>query len=147
MKVVVQKVSRAKVSAGGRVAGQIGEGLLLLVGIHGLDSFKTIKWVSDKIIKLRVFEDSEGKMNRSVKDVGGSILVVSQFTLYGNIKRGTRPGFTEAAKPEYAEPLYEDMIRYLKKQSDLHIEEGVFGAAMDIELVNNGPVTILIEKE
>lgn len=146
MKVVVQRVSRARVTIENEVLGSINRGLLLLVGIHGNDSIEVMKWVSDKVMKLRIFEDDEGRMNRSVKEVGGEILVVSQFTLYGNVQKGTRPSFTEAAKPEKAEPLYNQMINYLKSSSNLKIESGEFGAMMDVELVNDGPVTILVDK-
>jgi len=146
MRVVVQRVARAKVTIEKEISGSIGKGLLLLVGIHKEDSHQMMKWVSDKIMKLRIFEDDDGKMNRSVTDIAGGILVVSQFTLYGNVIKGTRPGYTEAAKPEFAEPLYDQMIDYLKTNSNLKIESGVFGAMMSVELVNDGPVTILIEK-
>lgn len=147
MKVIVQRVSRANVTVEEKIKGSIDRGLLLLVGIHENDDRDTIKWVVNKVLKLRIFEDEEGKLNKSVTDVGGGVLVVSQFTLYGNVSKGTRPSFIEAAKPEIAEPLYEKMITYFKNQSDLQIESGVFGAMMDVELVNDGPVTILIEKE
>jgi D-aminoacyl-tRNA deacylase len=146
MKVVVQRVSRAKVTVDREVTGRIGNGLLLLVGIHENDDKSIMRWVSDKIVKLRIFEDEAGKMNRSVSDIGGSLLVVSQFTLYGSVKKGTRPSFIEAAKPGTAEPLYDDMIQYLKKHSGLQVESGLFGAMMDVELVNDGPVTIIVEK-
>lgn len=147
MKVVVQRVSRANVKVDGKISGSIGRGLMLLIGIHENDDREVMKWISNKILKLRIFEDQDGKMNRSVSDIGGGILLVSQFTLYGNVKKGTRPSFIEAARPEIAEPLYNDMVNYFKKFSDLQIESGVFGAMMDVELVNDGPVTILIEKE
>ena len=147
MKVVVQRVSRANVKVDGKISGSIDRGLMLLIGIHENDDREVMKWISNKILKLRIFEDEDGKMNRSVSDIGGGILLVSQFTLYGNVKKGTRPSFIEAARPEIAEPLYNDMIGYFKKRSDLQIESGVFGAMMDVELVNDGPVTILIEKE
>ncbi len=146
MKVVVQRVSRAKVMVENVVSGSIGKGLLLLVGIHKEDSAEEMKWVSDKVLKLRIFEDDDGKMNRSVSDVDGEILVVSQFTLYGNVRKGTRPSYIEAAKPEKAEPLYDHMIMYLKSSSNLKIESGQFGAIMDVELVNDGPVTILVDR-
>lgn len=147
MKVVVQRVSRANVSVEKEIKGRIGQGLLLLVGIHENDDMNTVRWVSNKVLKLRIFEDEERKLNKSVTDVGGGVLIVSQFTLYGNVSKGTRPSFIEAAKPEIAEPLYEKMITYFKNKADLQIESGVFGALMDVELINDGPVTILIEKE
>jgi D-aminoacyl-tRNA deacylase len=146
MKVVVQRVSRAHVKVDGEVTGSIGKGLLLLVGIHEEDDIRVMKWVAEKILKLRIFEDEDTKMNLSVSDVGGEVLVVSQFTLYGNVQKGSRPSFIEAAKPNKAEPLYNEMIQYLKRNSGLIIESGIFGAMMDVELVNDGPVTIIVEK-
>lgn len=146
MKVVVQRVSRAKVTVNDEITGSIRNGLLLLVGIHENDDGSIMKWVANKLLKLRIFEDEQGKMNRSVTDIRGEVLVVSQFTLYGNVKKGTRPSFIEAAKPEAAEPLYDQMISYLEKKSGLNIESGEFGAMMKVELVNDGPVTIVVEK-
>lgn len=146
MRIVVQRVSRSSVKVNGEIAGKIGEGLLLLVGIHESDTKKEIDWCCKKVSKLRIFEDDKGKMNLSVRDVGGGILVVSQFTLYGNAKKGTRPSFIEAAKPDIAEPLYNYMIEKLETINDLKIESGEFGAMMDVELVNDGPVTIILEK-
>lgn len=147
MKVVVQRVSRANVAVEKEIKGSIDRGLLLLVGIHENDDMDTVKWVVNKVLKLRIFEDEGGKLNKSVTDVGGGVLIVSQFTLYGNVSKGTRPSFIEAAKPEIAEPLYDKMITYFKNKSEIQIESGVFGAMMDVELINDGPVTILIEKE
>ncbi len=146
MRIVVQRVSRSSVKVNGEITGKIGEGLLLLVGIHESDTKKEIDWCCKKVSKLRIFEDDKGKMNLSVRDVGGGILVVSQFTLYGNAKKGTRPSFIEAAKPDIAEPLYNYMIEKLETINDLKIESGEFGAMMDVELVNDGPVTIILEK-
>ncbi len=146
MKVVVQRVKSASVTIGNEITGAIEEGLLLLVGIHQDDTEEQLKWMCDKILKLRIFEDEDEKMNLSVTDVEGGILVVSQFTLYGNAKKGTRPSFIEAAKPDIAEPMYEDMISYFKEYSELDIQTGKFGAMMDVELVNDGPVTLIMEK-
>ncbi|MEX2585216.1 MAG: D-aminoacyl-tRNA deacylase [Balneolaceae bacterium] len=146
MKAVIQRVKRASVSAEDRVIGSIGPGLLILVGVHQDDNRKIMEWVAEKIINLRIFSDEEGKMNRSVQDCNGELLVVSQFTLYGNIEKGTRPSFIESAKPDVAEPLYDDMVSYLKDRSNLGVQEGRFGAMMEVELVNDGPVTIIIEK-
>lgn len=146
MKTVLQRVSRASVEVNGKIIGSINHGLLVLLGIHYNDSDEQMEWMCNKILNLRVFEDDEGKMNRSVTDVEGGILVVSQFTLYGTLKKGTRPGFTDAAKPEIAIPLYEKTIQYLKNNSSLRIESGEFGAMMQVELINNGPVTIILEK-
>jgi len=146
MKIVVQRVKRASVTVDGSVTGKINNGLLLLIGIHETDSKEEIDWCCRKISKLRIFEDDEGKMNRSVQDVKGGILAVSQFTLYGNTRKGTRPSFIEAAKPDVAEPLYDYMVERFKKITNLSVQEGKFGAMMDVELVNDGPVTIIVEK-
>lgn len=146
MKVVVQRVNRASVTVENEITGKIKKGLLLLVGIHETDTKKEIDWCCNKISKLRIFEDDEGKMNRSVQDIKGEILVVSQFTLYGDTKKGTRPSFIEAAKPDVAEPLYNYMVDKFKKSTDLNIQEGEFGAMMQVDLINDGPVTIIIEK-
>ena len=146
MKVVVQRVKNASVTVDDEITGSIENGLLLLVGIHESDTKKEVDWCCRKIPSLRIFEDDEGKMNRSVEDIKGGILVVSQFTLYGNANKGTRPSFIEAAKPEKAEPLYDYMIEVLKRDSGLQIESGEFGAMMDVEFVNSGPVTLILEK-
>ena len=146
MKVVVQRVKNASVTINEEVTGSIENGLLLLVGIHETDTKKEVDWCCRKIPSLRIFEDEEGKMNRSVTDVEGGILVVSQFTLYGNVNKGTRPSFIEAAKPGKAENLYDYMIDVLKRDSGLQIESGEFGAMMDVEFTNSGPVTLILEK-
>jgi len=146
MRVVVQRVKEASVSVDGELVGAIQNGLLLLVGVHQHDTEDQLKWMCEKILKLRVFPDEEGKMNKSVSDVGGGILVVSQFTLYGDAKKGTRPSYIEAARPEKAEPMYEQMIEYFKTHSSLLIQGGRFGAMMDVSLVNDGPVTLILEK-
>jgi D-aminoacyl-tRNA deacylase len=145
MKSVVQRVSKASVTVDGVVTGSIGIGLLILLGVHQDDTADKIEWMAEKITKLRIFEDDEGKMNRSVLDVGGSVLIVSQFTLYGDLKKGTRPSFIEAARPEVAIPIYESMIEKLQSHG-LRVETGIFGAMMDVSLVNSGPVTIIIER-
>lgn len=146
MKIVVQRVSEAKVTVDDEITGAIESGLLLLVGVHQNDTDEQLKWMCEKILKLRVFPDEEGKMNKSVTDVKGGILVVSQFTLYGDAKKGTRPSYIEAARPEKAEPMYEQMIEYFKTHSELEIRCGKFGAMMDVHLVNDGPVTLILEK-
>lgn len=146
MKVVVQRVKSASVTVDGEVTGKIDHGLLLLIGIHQTDTKKQIDWCCRKISKLRIFEDEEGKMNRSVQDVKGGILAVSQFTLYGDTRKGTRPSFIEAAKPDIAEPLYNYMVERFKEITNLTVEEGKFGAMMVVELINDGPVTIIVEK-
>ncbi len=146
MRVVVQRVSEAKVTVDEEVTGSIQQGLLLLVGVHQNDTDDQLKWMCEKILKLRVFPDEDGKMNKSVTDVNGGILVVSQFTLYGDAKKGTRPSYIEAARPDKAEPMYEQMIEYFKIHSNLNIQGGRFGAMMDVHLVNDGPVTLILEK-
>jgi len=146
MRIVLQRVSSASVSVDNEVKGAIDKGVMLLVGIHTDDTEETMRWMCDKILKLRIFPDDEGKMNRSVSDIKGDILIVSQFTLYGDTRKGTRPGFTEAAKPDVAEPMYEKVIQMFKERSDLKIQSGVFGAYMDVELLNDGPVTLILEK-
>lgn len=144
MRVVVQRVSSAAVVVEGETAGAIGTGLLLLCGIHSSDGPAELKWMADKVVNLRIFEDDDGKMNLSVLDVGGGVLAVSQFTLYGDCRRGRRPSFIEAAPPEQADRLYTDFVRLLKERVE-HVEQGVFQAHMDVSLVNDGPVTILLD--
>lgn len=146
MRALIQRVSRAKVSSGGNLAGEIGRGLLVLVGFTHADDAATVAWMAEKIVKLRIFEDDAGKMNRSVADIRGGILVVPQFTLYGDAQKGNRPGFDAAARPERSEPLFREMVSYLEKRTPLTIASGSFGAQMDVELVNDGPVTILLER-
>lgn len=146
MKIVLQRVSEAKVTVDKNVVGSIGHGLLILAGFHSTDTDKTVQWMCDKIIKLRIFHDDDQKMNRSVQDVNGEILVVSQFTLYGDARKGNRPSFIDSARPEVAIPLYEYMLDYLEKESGLVVQSGEFGAMMQVSLVNDGPVTILLEK-
>ena len=146
MRVIVQRVSEAKVTVDKEVIGSINEGLLLLVGIHEEDTNDQLQWMCDKILKLRVFSDDIGKMNKSVTDIQGGILVVSQFTLYGDVKKGTRPSYIEAARPDKAEPMYNQMIDYFKNKSELNIQTGRFGAMMNVHLLNDGPVTLILEK-
>ncbi len=146
MRVLIQRVSRASVSSGGELVGRIGRGLLVLVGITHSDDGATVAWMAEKIVKLRICEDDAGKMNRSVSDLGGGVLVVPQFTLYGDAQKGNRPGFDAAARPERSEPLFRQMVRYLEERTSLTIASGSFGAHMDVELVNDGPVTILLER-
>lgn len=146
MKAVVQRVSRGKVSVDGEISGEISRGLLVLLGIHGSDNEETIDWVCQKLSKLRVFEDENERMNRSVEDVNGSLLIVPQFTLYGDVNKGNRPSFVEAAKPGKAKKLYNQFVEHLKGVTDVPVETGVFGAHMEVDLCNDGPVTILIEK-
>ena len=146
MKAVVQRVKHAEVVVDQKTTGEIKEGILVLLGVHKEDTSDEMKWIADKLVKLRIFQDEEGKMNRSVDDIKGGILLVSQFTLYGNLKKGTRPSFIEAAGPEKANQLYKDMIEYLKESTDLNIQSGIFAADMKVSLLNDGPVTIILER-
>lgn len=143
---MVQRVSRASVAVGGEVVGGIGPGLLVLLGVGRGDGEDQARWICDKLLKLRVFEDTEGRMNRSVVDAGGGILLVSQFTLYGDVARGNRPGFDAAAPPEIAEELYAKAVAYLRSVSPVPVATGVFRASMEVSLVNDGPVTLLLER-
>lgn len=145
MRIVIQRVKNASVRVDDKVSGSIKSGLLLLVGIHKSDSEEELDWCCRKIPKLRIFNDSEGKMNLSLEDINGEILVVSQFTLYGNMKKGTRPSFIEAAKPEMAEKLYNQMIKKLER-TGLNVASGEFGAMMEVDFINDGPVTLVMER-
>ncbi len=147
MRAIVQRVSRANCKVDGEICAEIDDGLLVLLAVTHNDGQKAMKWLCNKIVNLRVFPDDENKMNRSVLDINGGILLISNFTLYGDVKKGFRPNFMKAAKPETAEKLYNDMIQYMKESYSIKIASGVFGAMMDIELINAGPVTISIEKE
>jgi D-aminoacyl-tRNA deacylase len=138
-------VSRAEVRIGERVAGRIGRGFLLLVGFTHGDTVEKVDWMAEKASGLRIFADSEGKMNLGLAEVGGALLVVSQFTLYGNAEKGKRPSFIDAARPEEAIPLYERFLASLRARG-LTVETGEFGAMMDVELVNDGPVTLWLER-
>jgi len=146
MRVVLQRVSEARVTISGEVVGEIGTGLLLFVGFTDGDSEDELAWMADKIRGLRIFSDQEGKMNRSLADVGGDLLVVSQFTLYGDTRKGRRPSFVHAAAPEVAIPLYERFLDLLGRGAPGRVESGEFGAMMDVALVNAGPVTLVLER-
>jgi D-aminoacyl-tRNA deacylase len=147
MRILLQRVRRASVTVDGTITGQIEQGLLVFVGITATDTMSEIEWMTNKIINLRMFADESGKMNRSVADVQGGILLVSQFTLYADAQKGLRPSYSAAAAPEIAKPLYDSMLAYLRSTSGVRVEAGVFGAMMDVALVNDGPVTIWIERE
>lgn len=146
MKVVLQRVKKASVVVDEKTVGQIDQGLLLLVGITHDDTEEDAKYLADKIVNLRIFEDDEEKMNLSLLDIGGKILSVSQFTLYGDTRKGRRPNFMEAAKPDIANPLYEKFNELLREKG-VQVETGIFGAMMDVSLVNDGPVTLIIESK
>ncbi len=146
MRAVVQRVSRAHVRVDLKTVGQIGKGLVVLVGIAAGDTREMADYMVDKIASLRVFPDSAGKMNLSVEDIQGAVLAISQFTLFGDARRGRRPSFIDAARPEEAEPLYDYLLQSLRSRG-LKVETGVFGARMEVELVNDGPVTILLDSD
>ena len=146
MKAVIQRVSEASVKVNNEITGEISQGLLLLVGIEENDEKEDAEWLSKKILDLRIFSDEEGKMNRSVKDINGEILCVSQFTLIADYKKGNRPSFIKAAKPEKAVPLFE-YFKGLIKSSGLKTESGIFGADMKVSLLNDGPVTIVMDSK
>lgn len=146
MRIVIQRVKNASVTADKRLVGSIKHGLLLLIGICEEDSQEDIEWLSNKVVNMRIFNDDQGKMNLSLKDVGGSILNISQFTLFASTKKGNRPSFIKSASPEYANNLYE---KWCDKIESLNIpsEKGIFGADMKVELLNDGPVTIVIDSK
>jgi D-tyrosyl-tRNA(Tyr) deacylase len=145
MRAVIQRVNHASVTVEGTITGQIEKGLLVLLGIEDADGKEDIEWLSGKICNLRIFDDEQGVMNVSVKDVNGDILLVSQFTLHASTKKGNRPSYIRASKPEVAIPMYEQMLQQLEMDLGKKIEAGVFGADMKVELLNDGPVTIVID--
>lgn len=147
MRAVIQRVSKASVEIDGKVKSSISAGLLVLLAVSDSDSEDTVKWMCNKLVNLRIFPDNEDKMNLSVLDTGGSIMLISNFTLYGELKKGFRPNFMKAGRPEISEPLYDLMARYLGQNYPIKVETGEFGAMMKIELINDGPVTIIIDKE
>ncbi|MFA6260508.1 MAG: D-aminoacyl-tRNA deacylase [Bacteroidia bacterium] len=147
MRVVLQRVLSASVSIEGNVYSQIGKGLLLLTGFEATDTSEDLQWFCDKIVQLRIFSDEAGKMNLSVQEIGGELLVVSQFTLFASTRKGNRPSFTQAASPLLAESLYQQFIEALQKALNKPVATGVFGADMQVELVNDGPVTLLLDSK
>lgn len=147
MRVVIQRCSRAEVHIDGKTVGQIGKGFLLLVGVTDGDTEVQADLLAKKVAQMRVFEDAEGKMNLGLKDVNGAILSISQFTLYADCKKGNRPSFIRAARPEIAEPLYDHFNEKLRTEYGLHVETGRFGADMKVDFINDGPVTILLNTE
>ncbi len=145
MRVVIQRVSSASVTVDEKIVGQIQQGLLVLVGIEDADSQDDIEWLVSKIIKMRIFEDENGVMNCSVQDANGEILVVSQFTLHASTKKGNRPSYSKAAKPDFAIPMYENFVLTLEKEFGKKVPTGIFGADMKVQLLNDGPVTIMMD--
>jgi len=145
MRVLVQRALRGEVRVGQRISGRIGPGLVLLVGFTHTDGDEQLQWMAEKVVGLRIFPDEEDKLNRSVVDIGGSLLVVSQFTLYGDAAKGRRPSFVDAARPEVASPLFDRFVGLLRALK-VPVETGEFGAAMEVELVNDGPVTLWLER-
>lgn len=146
MKIVVQRVANAKVDVDGKTVGKIDKGFLVLLGVTHEDNKETADFLVKKLCNLRVFSDSEEKMNLSIKDIDGELLIISQFTLYADSRKGNRPSFIDAAKPEKAEELYEYFIEECKKNGIKKVEQGIFGADMKVSLLNDGPVTIIMEK-
>ena len=147
MKVVIQRVSEATVKVSDKIISEIKLGFLILLGVEKSDSKEDINWLVSKILNLRVFSDNELKMNLSIKDIKGEIIVVSQFTLHAKTKKGNRPSYIKAANPEQAEPLYEEFILQLKNESAVSVQSGVFGANMQVDIVNDGPVTIIMDSK
>jgi len=145
MKAVIQRVNRARVQVDMKIAGEIGLGLLVLLGIEDADTVEDIEWLSNKIVNLRIFNDENAVMNKSVVDSNGNILLISQFTLHASTKKGNRPSYSKASKPDFAIPMYEKMIDQLEVDLGKKIQTGIFGADMKVELINDGPVTIIID--
>ncbi|MCK9203684.1 MAG: D-aminoacyl-tRNA deacylase [Bacteroidales bacterium] len=145
MRVVVQRVSEANVSIGGEITGSIGQGLLVLLGIEEADDISDVEWLCAKLVNLRIFDDRKGVMNCSVKEANGDILIISQFTLHGSTKKGNRPSYIRAAKPDKAVPLYEAFIGRITKDLGKEVQTGRFGAMMQVRLINDGPVTLVID--
>ena len=147
MRVVLQRVSEASVAVNEKIAGKIAKGVLVLVGIEDADTNADIEWISNKVVQMRIFADEHEVMNKSVKDIGGEILLVSQFTLHASTKKGNRPSYIRASKSAIAIPMYENLIKQLRKDLGREIETGIFGADMKVGLVNDGPVTIVLDSQ
>ena len=147
MRVVIQRVADASVSVEGQITGAIKKGLLVLMGVEDADAVEDIQWISGKIVHLRIFDDENGVMNKSVLDIGGAVLLVSQFTLHASTKKGNRPSYIKASKPEIAIPIYENLIAQLQTDLGKPISTGVFGADMKLQLLNDGPVTIVMDSK
>ena len=147
MRLVIQRVSSAEVIINKNINGKIGNGLLVLVGFCNQDTKEDLIWTANKLVQMRIFNDSEDKMNLSLLDIKGEILIISQFTLFANTKKGNRPGFINAAKPDIAIPLYEKFIEYIKNEYTINVATGIFGADMKVNLTNDGPVTIILDSK
>jgi D-tyrosyl-tRNA(Tyr) deacylase len=147
MRALIQRVNYARVSVASEVKSEISKGLLVLLGIEAEDTDEDIQWLSNKISRLRIFDDSDGVMNLSVHDIGGEVMVISQFTLHAKTKKGTRPSYSKAAKPEFSVPMYEKFIKQMEEDIGREVKTGEFGAYMKIELENDGPVTIMIDSK
>jgi D-aminoacyl-tRNA deacylase len=147
MRIVIQKVSKTSVTVEGKLVSSIGKGLLVLLGIEDADTDADIDWLVKKIVQLRIFNDENGVMNLSVQEIGGDVLIVSQFTLHASTKKGNRPSYIRASKPEFAVPMYDKFIKSIEKLLGKKVETGIFGALMDVSLVNDGPVTIIIDSK
>ncbi|AIM35595.1 D-aminoacyl-tRNA deacylase [Sphingobacterium sp. SG20118] len=147
MRAVIQRVSRASCSVDNTITGQIKDGLLILIGIADEDTTESMKWMAQKFVNLRIFNDDKGLMNKSVLDISGNILLISQFTLFAQTKKGNRPSFTRAAKPDKAQPMYDQLADYLTILLGKEVQQGIFGADMKIDLLNDGPVTIIMNTE
>ncbi|MBN1117431.1 MAG: D-tyrosyl-tRNA(Tyr) deacylase [Bacteroidales bacterium] len=147
MRIIIQRVSRSEVSIEGKNKSEIGAGLLVLLGIEDNDNQEDIDWLCGKIARLRIFNDENGVMNLSVLDIGGEVLIVSQFTLHASTKKGNRPSYIKASKPDFAIPMYEKFVRQLEKELDKSVKTGEFGAMMKVSLINDGPVTIFIDSK
>jgi len=146
MRSVIQRVRRASVTIDGVIHGSISHGMVVLLGIRSGDTTKNLQWLAEKTVNLRIFDDQQGKMNKSLADIEGEMLIISQFTLYGDCRKGRRPGFSTAAPPEIAEPLYRQFIQEVQDRQ-IRVAAGIFQAAMQVELVNDGPVTLLLDSE
>lgn len=146
MKAVVQRVKQASVRINNEVYSEIKSGILVLIAFTENDNIETIKWTANKLVNLRIFNDEEGKLNKSVQEINGDILIVSNFTVYGDTRKGFRPSFTASAPPDIAKNIYNDFINFIKNNYSLNIQTGQFGAMMDVSLINDGPVTLILEK-
>jgi len=147
MRAVVQRVKRAEVRVEGRITGRIEKGIMVLLGVGEDDENKDLEYMADKIMKLRIFEDDNDKMNLSVRDVGGNVLVVSQFTLYGDCRKGNRPSYSTAARPEKAKEYYDRFIEYISNKYNIKVESGIFQASMEVDFINDGPVTLMLDSK